>query len=340
MYLQLLPDRSIRLSRLDAWEVRTFRSLPDLADFNGHAAAEKRMLPSPAIESDMTPEMAMDWVEYVVPELREKFTESLRTVMSDLESLHGELEKEDEFPEGGDEDEDDDEDAEEEAEEEIDGDDADKPSGEDADQDEPNDGDDNDDDDADDADDLCPEEEGDDTHLDAEAEENANNQEEGQEDGLGDGEDDKDTASGFSGDNPSNDTQTGAEYPFGPASADSGVRGKSAAASSSLAGGPDDGAEPSEAFEGSEGSAAPESTGAATAPKMVYSLTIPQDHVEHWFLAMNQARLVLSAKYRIDSEQLPDLGRLLETGAIEFWFQYELFCRLQGWLVAAVLDPE
>ena len=71
-----------------------------------------------------------------------------------------------------------------------------------------------------------------------------------------------------------------------------------------------------------------------------FVLTIPADHAEAWFRAMNQARIVLSIRYGIDSERVPELGRLLEAGQLEYWFQYELFVSLQGWLVEAVLNPE
>ena len=88
MHLQKLPDGSIRLSRLNHWDVQTFRSLPALADYSAAPEAEKRLLPTPAIESDLTPEMAMDWVEYVVPELREAFAEKL---LGNFASLFGEF---------------------------------------------------------------------------------------------------------------------------------------------------------------------------------------------------------------------------------------------------------
>jgi hypothetical protein len=55
---------------------------------------------------------------------------------------------------------------------------------------------------------------------------------------------------------------------------------------------------------------------------------------------MNQARIVLSIRYGIDSERVPELGRLLEAGQLEYWFQYELFVSLQGWLIEVVLNPE
>ena len=71
-----------------------------------------------------------------------------------------------------------------------------------------------------------------------------------------------------------------------------------------------------------------------------FGLTIPADHVEQWYRALNQARIVLSATYGIDSENVPDLPKLLESGQLEKWFQYELFVSLQGWLVEVAMDPD
>ena len=219
MHLRKHPDGSIRLTRLNPWDVQTFLSLPALADFSQDPNAEKRLLPTPAIDSDLSPGMAMDWVEYVVPELRESFAENLTIVMADLTTLTEE-------PDNGSEDSDDHQ------------------------EDEPED------------------DEGE-----------AGN-------GLDEGFADDDAVDSHSGE----DT-TPRQDSIMP-------------------------------------------------PVPHYSLTIPSDHAEAWYRAMNQARIVLSTRYGIDSEHVPELARLLEAGQIEFWFQYELFVSLQGWLVEAVLDPE
>ncbi len=214
MHLQKLPDGSIRLSRLNPWDVQTFRSLPALADYTAAPETEKRLLPTPAIESELTPDMAMDWVEYVVPELRESFAENFTTVLADLETLSIDLGTE-----------------------------------------------------ADDSD--------------------------GDVDEI---EEDEDRERG-----PSAQERAAGEAPRQDASPQAGI-------------------------------------GATSMPHFV--LTIPADHAEAWFRAMNQARIVLSIRYGIDSERVPELGRLLEAGQLEYWFQYELFVSLQGWLVEAVLNPE
>jgi hypothetical protein len=189
MQLHKLHDGSVHLSRLNSWDVQTFRSLPALADYSADPMAEKRLLPAPAIDQDLSPEMAMDWVEYVMPELRESFAHNLETVLADLQNLAVEPEP---------------------------------PASE----------------------------------------------EESQEDRES------------------------------PALRD---------------------AEPGLPH---------------------FGLTIPADHVEHWYRAMNQARIVLSARYGIDSEHVPDLAKLLETGQLEKWFQYELFVSLQGWLVEVAMNPD
>lgn len=238
MHLRKLPDGSVRFSHIDPWELRTFRALPELADFSTDARAEQRLLPTPAVDEDLSPDLAMDWVEYVVPELREGFSKNLDTVMADLDRLILEA-----FPPPADNGSSDEETFE----------------------------------DTDDGDD-------DDEH-------------EVHEENM----EDQDARTGLPG-------EPDSEAPLSESSSSSG--------SGSLE---DD--LPSE-------------------PAEYYTLTVPPDHVEHWFRALNQARLVLSCRFNIDSEHVPDLPALLESGELEHWFQYELFARLQGWFVEAVLDPE
>lgn len=189
MTLHKLANGSIHLSKLNSWDVQTFRSLSSLADYSKDAAAEKRLLPAPAADQDLSPEMAMDWVEYVIPELRESFAHNLETVLADLKNLTEEPQpppSEAEFP------------------------------------------------------------------------------------------DDRE---------PGTQRETEPEMPH-------------------------------------------------------FCLAIPADHVEQWYRAMNQARIVLSAQYGIDSEHVPDLAKLLESGQLEKWFQYELFVSLQGWLVEVAMNPD
>lgn len=228
MRLQKLSDGAIRLSQLNPWEVQTFRSLPILADFSDHEAAERRMLPTPAVESDLTPDMGMDWVEYVMPELRDSFARNLSTVMEDLENLKTHFPGD---PEAGGE-------------------------GHPA---------------------SSPEEEGD----------------------------------SWSWDEDEDESQSPPS--FGTGKKENGPSPRKA--------------EPARSQSG-------------PAQELNYSVDIPADHAELWFRAMNQARLVLSARHGIDSEHIPDLATLLTSGKLEYWFQYELFVSLQGWLVDAVLDTD
>lgn len=67
-------------------------------------------------------------------------------------------------------------------------------------------------------------------------------------------------------------------------------------------------------------------------------LTIPPDHVESWYLAMNQARLIMVERFDIRHESPPPLEELLATGRLEPWLQYELLCGLQFWLLQNVID--
>lgn len=252
MRLQKLSDGSIRLSQLNPWEVQTFRSLPILADFSGHEAAERRMLPTPAVESDLTPDMGMDWVEYVMPELRESFARNLSAVMADLENLKTH------FP-------DDPETAE--------------------------------------------------TAADADGDGPASSpRDEAEDDDAWSWDDDDESVNG-NGSGNGNDSrppQSSSNTP--PADPHQKANGPSPRTSG------------------------PSPSRSGPPQELNYSVDIPSDHAELWFRAMNQARLVLSAKHGIDSEHIPDLATLLTSGKLEYWFQYELFVSLQGWLVDAVLD--
>jgi hypothetical protein len=244
MHLCKLPDGSVRFSHIDPWELRTFRALPQLADFSTDARAEQRLLPTPAVDEDLSPDMAMDWVEFVVPELREAFARNLDTVMADLDRLtlepHAPLAEDEEGEAEEFEDTDDEEDDDPEADEAEDLEEKDAPEDEDSEG-------------------LCEETE------------------------------------------------------------------NAAPASESH---PGEGASPSEPDVFHQ------------APAEYYSVTVAPENVEPWFRALNQARLVLSCRFGIDSENLADLPKLLASGELEYWFQYELFTRLQGWFVEVVLDPD
>jgi len=69
-----------------------------------------------------------------------------------------------------------------------------------------------------------------------------------------------------------------------------------------------------------------------------WTVNVPAAHVEDWFRAMNQARLVLSSSreaHRTDQEYLA--GMLLK-GEIELLIQYEMLTALCGWWVEVILN--
>lgn len=288
MRLQKLSDGTVRLSQLNAWDVQTFRHLPALADFAGHEAAERRLLPSPAVEADLTPEMGMDWVEYVIPELRDSFARNLGTVMADLENLRIQQQRLEEMV-------------------------------------------------AEDAEDAAVAHEAENLEK-AEA-----------------------AAVGHEAENPekSEDREGGAQGKSGGAEEVNFEGGEERAEREEKEKKNEDEDEKEHEDEEehedkkededekepaasedttTEPVTSSDSSGSAVSVEL-YTLDIPAGHAEAWFRAMNQARLVLSAKHGIDSEHLPDLAMLLSSGKLEHWFQYELFVSLQGWLIDVVLDP-
>lgn len=68
-----------------------------------------------------------------------------------------------------------------------------------------------------------------------------------------------------------------------------------------------------------------------------WEFTIPVSHVEDWYRAMNQARLILSerhAAHRTDDEHI---ARLFMSGRIEPLIQYELLTAMCSWWVDALM---
>lgn len=68
-----------------------------------------------------------------------------------------------------------------------------------------------------------------------------------------------------------------------------------------------------------------------------WEFTIPAAHVEDWYRAMNQARLILSerhAAHRTDDEHI---ARLFMSGRMEPLIQYELLTALCGWWVEVLM---
>ncbi len=91
-------------------------------------------------------------------------------------------------------------------------------------------------------------------------------------------------------------------------------------------------------------------------PTGLYSIMIAAGHVEHWYRAMNQARLVMEARYGVasetDDEEEQAFDSMLMTEAesaaeidrlakrMERMVQYRFFTSLQGFLISAIMDPE
>lgn len=69
-----------------------------------------------------------------------------------------------------------------------------------------------------------------------------------------------------------------------------------------------------------------------------WSLTIPADHVEDWFRAMNQARLVLSSTHEAHRTDNDYIARMFMSGRMQTVLQYELLTSLCGWWIEALLS--
>ena len=68
-----------------------------------------------------------------------------------------------------------------------------------------------------------------------------------------------------------------------------------------------------------------------------WELTVPADHVEDWYRAMNQARLVLSSgkdAHRTDHDYVT---RMLLSGELDVLVRYEMLTAMCGWWVEVLL---
>jgi hypothetical protein len=73
-----------------------------------------------------------------------------------------------------------------------------------------------------------------------------------------------------------------------------------------------------------------------TAPE--WSISIPADHIEDWFRAMNQARLVLSASKEAHRHDDAHVAAMLLKGELDLLIQYELLTGMCDWWVGALLS--
>ena len=65
-------------------------------------------------------------------------------------------------------------------------------------------------------------------------------------------------------------------------------------------------------------------------------LRIEPGQVESWYLALNQARLVMSERFGIDTGDVDRTMELVAEGKLETLYHYELYTELCGWLVYAL----
>jgi hypothetical protein len=70
-----------------------------------------------------------------------------------------------------------------------------------------------------------------------------------------------------------------------------------------------------------------------------WSFLIPAAHVEDWYRAMNQARLMLSEKYEAHRMDDAHIAGMFISGNMEPLIQYELFTGLCSWWVNSLLNP-
>lgn len=68
-----------------------------------------------------------------------------------------------------------------------------------------------------------------------------------------------------------------------------------------------------------------------------WEFTIPAEHVEDWYRAMNQARLMLSTKHEAHRRDDEHIARLLASGRIESLIQDQLLTDLCGWWVEVLM---
>jgi hypothetical protein len=79
-----------------------------------------------------------------------------------------------------------------------------------------------------------------------------------------------------------------------------------------------------------------ESPGEDQEPEWV--INVPADHVEDWFRAMNQARLVLSSTYEAHRQDQDYVAGMIARGDLEVLVQYEMLTALCGWWVDVLLN--
>jgi hypothetical protein len=75
------------------------------------------------------------------------------------------------------------------------------------------------------------------------------------------------------------------------------------------------------------------------APAATYELIIPFDHIESWYGALNQARLVLQARYEFpETENLAAMVELLTSTNLKPYLTSRFYMEIQGALLDLGMD--
>lgn len=87
-------------------------------------------------------------------------------------------------------------------------------------------------------------------------------------------------------------------------------------------------------------SAAKDGKEPAEDPQPEWTINVPAAHVEDWFRAMNQARLVLSSSREAHRQDQEYVTTMLLKGEVDLLIQYEMLTALCGWWVDIMLRAE
>ena len=82
-----------------------------------------------------------------------------------------------------------------------------------------------------------------------------------------------------------------------------------------------------------------ESEDEATSPAATYELIIPFDHIESWYGALNQARLVMQERYEFpETENLEAMVELLTSKNLKPYLTSRFYMEIQGALLDLGMD--
>lgn len=88
-----------------------------------------------------------------------------------------------------------------------------------------------------------------------------------------------------------------------------------------------------------EGEDEDENEDAATSPAATYELIIPFDHIESWYGALNQARLVMQERYEFpETENLAAMVELLTSKNLKPYLTSRFYMEIQGALLDLGMD--